>query len=139
MPMTTQRSLALVAFAFAAAAISLSLVASAHGEEKAPPAGATTATVKAATAVENRLPVGEATRFAAGTRIFVWSEIVGADGETIEHVWKKDGTEMRRARFAVHSNRWRTNSRVPSAAVGHYVVEVLAGGRVIGSTSFVVE
>jgi hypothetical protein len=135
--MTIQTTLARVAFA--AAVMSLSLVGNAHADDPAAPAGAATATVKAATGVENRLPVGEAERFPAKSRIFVWSEIAGADGETVEHVWKKDGVEVRRAQFAVHSNRWRTNSRVPAAAVGHYLVEVVVGGRVIGSTSFVVE
>jgi hypothetical protein len=102
-------------------------------------ADAPTATVKAATAVENREPVGEATRFRRGERVYVWSQIEHADGDEVEHVWKRDGKELRRARFAVRSSRWRMSSHLSSAPPGSYDVDVTDGGTVLLTVRFVVE
>src|SRR5262249_30228140 len=118
-----------------ATALLIAFPSLAHAED----AGTPTATAKAATGVENRLPVGEASKFKKGDRIFVWSEVLGADGQSVEHVWKRDGKEFRRARFDVQSRRWRVNSRMQDAHPGSYVVEVVAGDKVIGSVNFTVE
>ena len=137
--MTTTRTfftrIALPLFAFLTLALALTVAPRTARAE----ATAASATSKACTSVENRLPVGESTKFKKGDRIFVWSEIKGAEGQSVEHVWKKDGTELRRARFNVTSGNWHTNSRVPSAAAGSYVVDVVMGDKVIGSVSFTVE
>lgn len=98
-----------------------------------------TVTVKAATAVENRQPVGENTRFTRGERVYVWSQIDHADGDEVEHVWKRDGKELRRARFEVGSSRWRVSSRLTSAPPGTYDVDVTAGGEVLSTVHFTVE
>jgi hypothetical protein len=97
------------------------------------------AEVKAATGIENRMPTGEASTFAPGTLIYVWSQVTGANGKEVEHVWKRDGKEFRRAKFNIGSKRWSMNSRMPKAAKGSYVVEVVLGEEKIGEVSFTVE
>ena len=144
--MTPARLLAVLTLALA--------TASARAEDKAPAAktaakaaGAKPGTagegakaeVKAATGIENRLPTGEANTFKAKDNIFVWSEVTGADGQDVEHVWKRDGKEVRRAKFTIGARRWRMNSRMRSAAKGAYVVEVVLGDNKLGEVSFTVE
>ncbi len=102
------------------------------------PSGAR-ADVKAATGVENRLPTGEAASFKPGTLIYVWSMVTGAKGKQVEHVWKRDGKEFRRAKFDIRSPKWSMNSRMPGAAKGSYLVEVVLGEETLGEVGFVVE
>ena len=97
------------------------------------------AEVKAATGIEDRKPTGEATTFKAGTLIYVWSQVTGANGKEVEHVWKRDGTEFRRAKFSIGSVRWSMNSRMPGARKGSYVVEVIMGEEKLGEVAFTVE
>lgn len=97
------------------------------------------AEVKAATGIEDRKPTGEATTFKAGTLIYVWSQVTGANGKEVEHVWKREGKEFRRAKFSVGSVRWSMNSRMPGARKGSYVVEVILGEEKLGEVSFTVE
>ncbi len=112
----------------------------AKAEKKADPAAkAPRADVKAATGIENRKPTGEATSFPAGTLIYVWSQIYDANGQEVEHVWKRDGKEFRRAKFPIGSVRWSRNSRMPSAKKGSYVVEVMLGEDKLGEIAFTVE
>jgi hypothetical protein len=97
------------------------------------------ATAKAAASVENREPVGESARFRHGERVYVWSQIEHATGDDVEHVWKRDGRELRRARFEVGSSRWRVSSRLTSAPPGSYDVDVTAGGEILTTVHFTVE
>jgi hypothetical protein len=110
-------------------------------EKKAEPAEgkAARADVKACTGIEARKPTGEATTFKAGTLIYVWSQVFDAKDKEVEHVWKKDGTELRRAKFQIGSVRWSVNSRQQNAKKGSYVVEVVAGEEKLGEVSFTVE
>lgn len=126
----------------AALALSAATAPIAHAEEKLPAASASTdvsAEVKAATAIENREPTGESASFKAGEKIYVWSKIKGAEGEDIEHVWKRDGKEVFRAKLEVQSKVWRTNSRMQKPKAGDYVVEVMGKDKTLGSVSFKVE
>ena len=125
-----------------ASLLSLSVPAFAEEAAKETPAAAVTdakAEVKAATGIENRLPTGEGTTFPAKSTVYVWSEVNGANGQDVEHVWKKDDKEIRRAKFHVGAKRWRMNSRAASAAKGSYVVEVVLGDKVLGDVKFTVE
>jgi hypothetical protein len=139
---------------FALFAFSATVASPVRAEEKAAPAAvekkaddaskpaaptSAHADVKAATGVENRLPTGEATSFKAGTLIYVWSMVTGAKGQQVEHVWKREGKEFRRAKFDIGSPKWSMNSRMPGAAKGNYVVEVVLGEEKLGEVSFVVE
>jgi len=110
-------------------------------EEKADGAEAKPAhaDVKAATGIEKREPTGEADKFEAGTTIYVWSRVFDADGEDVEHVWKRDDKEFRRAKFHIGSVRWTVNSRQRNAKKGSYVVEVVRGEDKLGEVSFTVE
>jgi len=125
--------------------------ASARAEDKAPaadkpavakaetPGDSAKAEVKAATGIENKLPTGEATSFKTSDTIYAWSEVTGANGQEVEHVWKRDGKEVRRAKFSIGGKRWRMNSRMRSPAKGAYVVEVTQGEQKLGEVSFTVE
>jgi hypothetical protein len=140
--MNLLRLLAVLTFTLAATSV--------RAEDKEPaaekPAAAKTNTgdgakaeVKAATGIENKMPTGEGTSFKAKEKVFVWSEVTGAAGQEVEHVWKRDGKEVNRAKFSIGAKRWRMNSRVPSAAKGAYVVEVMLGEQKLGEVSFTVE
>jgi hypothetical protein len=54
-------------------------------------------------------------------------------------VWKRDGQELRRAKFQIGSVRWSVNSRQQNAKKGAYVVEVVRGEDKLGEVSFAVE
>lgn len=97
------------------------------------------AEVKAAKGVENKLPVEEGTTFAAGEKVWVWSRVLGAEGQTIKHVWKRDGKDDWTANLKIKSNKWTTHSRRKVRA-GEYTVEVVAeDGTKIGEVSFSVK
>lgn len=108
---------------------------------KAAPAAAegAKADVKACTGIESRMPTGEGTSFKAKETVYVWSEVSGMAGKEVEHVWKRDGKEVRRAKFSVGAKRWRMNSRQQNAAKGAYQVEVVAGDQKLGEVTFTVE
>jgi hypothetical protein len=123
-------------------ASSLCLPVIARAQSDTPPAASAEeakALVKAASSIENRLPVGEATSFKAGETIYVWSEVTGAAGQEVEHVWKRDGKEVRRAKLSIGAKKWKTNSRMQKVGKGSYVVEVVLGEQKIGEVSFTVE
>src|SRR5262245_23561303 len=84
------------------------------------------AEAKAGKKIENREPVNPGSSFKKGDTIYVWSSLSGADGTTVQHVWKRDGKEVRRATFHVPGARWRLNSRYTGAPDGSYVVEVVS-------------
>ena len=96
------------------------------------------AEVKAGTSVEKHEIVGEATSFAQGTTVFVWSRI--NDGpETIKHVWKRDGKAVWTATLPVKSKKWSTQSRRVMSTPGAYEVEVTtAEGASLGKIEFTV-
>jgi hypothetical protein len=84
----------------------------------APADGAASADVKAGTGVEAKVIVGEATEFTAGTKVWIWSQVRGANGTTVKHVWKKGGAEVWAANLKVKSNRWSTYSRGSGCGTG---------------------
>jgi hypothetical protein len=97
------------------------------------------AEVKAAKGVENKLPVEEGTSFDKGTKVWVWSLVTGADGQTVKHVWKRDGKDEWTANLKIKSAKYTTHSR-RNVRAGEYTVEVLAeDGSKIGEVSFSVK
>jgi hypothetical protein len=127
--MRTRRSL-VVTFLSAALVFALALPALA-----APPA----AEVKAAKGVEKFEPVEAGDSFAAKDVVWAWSRVTGADGQTVKHVWKKDGKEEWSASLKIGSNDWRTYTR-RTVSAGSYEVEVQAeDGTKLGSVSFTVK
>lgn len=107
----------------------------------AAPAVAATATaeVQAAKGVEKREPVEPGTTFTAGTKVWVWSRISGANGTAVKHVWKQDGKAVWTATLKVGSVKWTTSSRHQCNA-GAWTVEVVgADGATLGSVAFTVQ
>jgi hypothetical protein len=106
-----------------------------------PPAPATdvTAEVKAGTGVEKREVVGESATFPAGTTVWVWSRVTGAEG-SVKHVWKRDGKAVWTATLNVGSRKWSTQSRRAIPKAGSWEVEVqTADGASIGTVAFTVQ
>jgi len=113
-------------------------------EQPAPKAAAepsaATAEVKAGTGYQSYAVVGEAASFPAGTLVFAVSTVSGADGTTVKHVWKKEGTELWTASLPIGSSRWTTSSRRLLKQPGQYSVSVLsAEGVEIGKIEFTVQ
>jgi hypothetical protein len=94
--------------------------------------------------VEAREPVGEATSFPADVdRVFLFSRIVGAQGDTaVYHVWKHGEMERAKVELAVRSSSWRTwsSKRILPSWTGEWTVEIQdTAGNVLESVSFVIE
>lgn len=105
----------------------------------APSSGAA-AEVKTAKGVENREPVEPGSTFEAGTTVWAWSLITGAEGTTVKHVWKKDGKEVWFATLKVGSKKWTTYSRRKLTKAGAYSVEVVGeDGTVLGTADITVQ
>jgi DUF2914 family protein len=105
----------------------------------APASGEVTAEIKAGTGVENREVVGESATFPAGTTVWVWSRVTGAEG-SVKHVWKRDGKPVWTATLNVGSKKWSTQSRRAIAKPGAWEVEVqTADGASIGTVAFTVQ
>jgi hypothetical protein len=98
------------------------------------------AELKAGTGVnkKKREVIGEAESFTAGTKVWVWSNITGAKGENVKHVWKRGDKVLWEMEFTAKSSRYRTWSRHKVKA-GEYTVEVQTeDGSVLGTVSFTV-
>ncbi len=94
------------------------------------------AEVKVGTGVEKHEIVGEASSFAPGTTVWVWSKVNNA-GDSIKHVWKKDGKEVWTATLAIGGKSWSTMSRRALPTAGSYEVEVTAAdGTSLGKVAF---
>lgn len=108
--------------------------------QAAPAASGAAAEVKAAKGVENREPVEPGTTFEAGTTVWAWSLITGAQGTTVKHVWKKDGAEVWHANLKIGSKKWTTYSRRKLTKAGSYSVEVIGeDGSTLGSVDITVQ
>lgn len=106
----------------------------------APAASGASAEVKAAKGVEKREPVEPGSSFEAGTTVWAWSLVSGAQGTTVKHVWKKDGAEMWHANLKIGSKKWTTYSRRTIKKAGAYSVDVVGeDGSVLGTTEFTIQ
>lgn len=90
------------------------------------------------TAVVERQLVGQADRFAVGSKVVFWTHVRGGRaGDTIDHVWFRDGTIVGAASLAVGSPDWRTQSRRLLDPSGVWVVEARdAEGHVLARHEF---
>jgi hypothetical protein len=73
------------------------------------------------------------------TRIIFFTELHGAQGQTVFHVWDREGTEMARVAFDVGSSRWRVYStkNLEPSWLGQWTVRVEdADGRQLHSAGF---
>lgn len=90
------------------------------------------------TAIIDRQLVGQSDRFAVGSRVVFWTHVVGGRaGDTIDHVWLRDGSVVGAASLNVGSPDWRTQSRRVLDPAGQWVVEARdADGRVLARHQF---
>jgi hypothetical protein len=93
------------------------------------------------TAVEDRQLVGESDRFTEGQQVWFWTRVRGGTpGETIEHVWYREGVEATRVTLTLGGSHWRTHSGKmlwPESA-GDWAVEARDGdGRLLARREFV--
>lgn len=83
----------------------------------------------AASAVEDREPLGEASSFGDSIeRVYLWTLVTGADDSTsITHVWYRDTSLVQSIELAVKADPWRTWSykTITADLVGDWRVEVL--------------
>lgn len=96
-----------------------------------------------ATGVEDREPAGEGTAFPADAgQLVAWSRVTGAEGTTIEHVWRFPAGDIEAVvPLQIGGSPWRTWStkRIPPEWSGDWVVEVRdAGGNVIATANLTV-
>jgi len=104
-------------------------------------ASLTIADLGVGTAVEDRQLVGENDRFAEGQQVWFWTRVRGGtSGETIDHVWLREGVESTRVSLTLGGSHWRTHSGKmlwPDSA-GDWAVEARDGeGRVLARREFV--
>lgn len=85
-----------------------------------------------ATNVVDRAPTGVAMSFGADVeRVWAWTRIEGATGETtIHHVWIHNGVERADLELRIGGSPWRTwsNKAIPAEWDGDWSVEVRDGG-----------
>jgi len=96
-----------------------------------------------ATGVVDRMPTGQAMTFPANVeRVYAWTRIQGAEGQTmIHHVWIHDGVERADLELTIGGSPWRTwsNKAIPPEWAGDWRVEVRdANGRVLDTIRFTV-
>lgn len=76
------------------------------------------------TAIVDRQLVGQSDRFTVGSRVVFWTHVVGGRaGDTVDHVWLRDGSVVGAASLNVGSPDWRTQSRRVLDPAGQWVVE----------------
>lgn len=90
------------------------------------------------TNVADRRLVGESDRFAAGSRVVFWTHIRGGRaGDTIDHVWFRQGALVGAASLPVGSDDWRTQSLRQLDPPGAWAVEARdAEGHVLARHEF---
>jgi hypothetical protein len=130
MPSTT-KILATLAFA---AAVALPAQVLAQGSE-------ITVEAAVARAIEDRQPVDAGTTFSADVgQLYVWTNVMGAEGHTISHVWMHGGNEWA-VELSIGANRWRTWSSkvIVPEWTGQWTVEVRdQDGTVLETVTFTV-
>jgi hypothetical protein len=75
----------------------------------------------------------------AASRILFFTELSGLEGQTLTHVWERDGVEMARVPIVVGGSRWRVYStkNLEPSWLGEWKVSVVdEEGRVLHSESF---
>ena len=78
------------------------------------------------TGIENRQLVGRSDRFREGTEVWFLTHVQGGSpGDTIHHVWLRQGVERWRIALRVGGSRWRTYSakKLHPGSAGDWAVE----------------
>jgi hypothetical protein len=81
-----------------------------------------------ATNVVDRMPTGVATMFPADVeRVYAWTRVQGAEGETtVHHVWIHGEVERADLELSIGGSPWRTwsNKAIPPEWAGDWRVEI---------------
>ena len=94
------------------------------------------------TGVLDRQPVDNLTTVDADVRrIYLWTRVVGAEGEVqLEHVWYRGDDEMARVPLRISGSNWRTwsSKNIEPSWTGEWRVEVVGpDGTVLETVKFV--
>jgi hypothetical protein len=89
------------------------------------------------TGVTDREPDDHLEELAMGTsKVFFYTEVIGAKDEQVTHVWYNGGKEVARVPFDVKGDRWRTWSSKNIDGSGQWTVKVVDNaGCVLGTQS----
>jgi hypothetical protein len=94
-----------------------------------------------ALAIEDRIPVDTGSAFPADVgRVWLWTSVTGAEGQTMSHVWSHGEHEWV-VELQIGADRWRTwsNKTIPPEWTGEWKVEVRDGaGTVLKTVTFTV-
>ena len=109
-------------------------------EAAPPPVTGSVARASFTTGVIDREPQDSITSLPSDvSRILFFTEFSGLQGQTLTHVWERDGTEMARVPIVVGGSRWRVYStkNLEPSWLGEWKVSVVdEEGRVLHSESF---
>lgn len=91
--------------------------------------------------VVDREPVGAAETFPEDIeRVYGFTEVRGGEeGDSVTHVWLREGEEIARVKLPVKSAKWRTwsSKRIPGEWAGEWKLVVLdAEGNELAATEF---
>jgi hypothetical protein len=91
--------------------------------------------------IEDRMPVDTASTFPPDVgRVWLWTSVTGAEGQTISHVWSHGENEWT-VNLQIAADRWRcwSNKTIPPDWTGEWQVEVRDGaGNVLETLAFTV-
>ena len=82
--------------------------------------------LKLGTGVQDKLIVGEDSTFAVNTKVYVWTKIAGAMGDSIVVNWKRADKEYN-AVIEIGGSPWRTWNYKTVSAAGNWTVTVSTG------------
>ena len=92
------------------------------------------------TGVENRQLVGRGNRFTEGATVWFWTRVQGGrSGDTIRHVWLREGRPQGTIELNIGGSHWRTQSRwsMRPGTAGAWAVEARdAEGRLLTRAEF---
>jgi len=94
------------------------------------------------TSVAEREPVGAASSFANVERLYLFTEIIGADeNEVVHHIWYYKDEPLLEVNLTVNGPRWRTWSHKNiTGKKGQWRTEVVnSKGEVLRAVSFTIE
>jgi hypothetical protein len=88
--------------------------------------------------VVNRRLQGRGDRFEEGTTVSFWTRVVGGRrGQSLRHVWLRDGRAVQSVTLEIGGPHWRTHSRKTLWGTGSWTVEARgADGEVLAEATF---
>ena len=95
------------------------------------------------TGLVDRALAGQSDRFPVGSRVVFWTRVLdGQAGDTIDHVWLRNGIEQDRMTLRIGAAHWRTHSKktLYGAPGDRWAAEARdASGRVLARSDFVTD